>query len=153
MSTMIIKSRPYGEIEIPQDEIITFPFGILAFEDYKEYVILSDNNNAPLFWLQNIEDHGLAFVIIKPELIFPEYSPDISTNQLSLLFGSTNLNELSTWCIVTIPQDQPEKMTMNLQGPLILSLKKRIGGQFISGNENHPVRRPILDLIKAGEIA
>ena len=47
--------------------------------------------------------------------------------------------------IVTIPNDNPQKMTANLQGPVVINPKNGKAKQFISKNENHPVRKMILD--------
>ncbi len=53
--------------------------------------------------------------------------------------------------IVSIPGEDPDLMTANLQGPILINKKDLIGGQFISRDETHPVRKLILDNKKTPE--
>jgi len=50
--------------------------------------------------------------------------------------------------IVTIPENQ-NRMTANLQGPLLINRKKRIGRQSISLNPEWRVRHVIVDELAA----
>lgn len=153
MKKITIKTKHFGETTINEDQIINFPNGILAFEEYSEYAIISEDENSIFHWLQSTQDPDLAFLIMEPYFAKVDYVPDIYAYQLENLMGSTSLEHLSIWCIVTIPPNHPEKMTINLQGPLIISSEKKLGGQFISNNEAHHVRMPVLELVEAGEIA
>lgn len=39
---MIIKTKAFGEVEITEDKIITFPGGIIGFPDLKRFTLLHD---------------------------------------------------------------------------------------------------------------
>ena len=69
---MKIKSRPFGEIEIRDEDILDLPDGLIGFEEYTRYVLLSIPEEAPFSWLQSVEDPGLAFVVINPLEVFGE---------------------------------------------------------------------------------
>ncbi|MDH4199490.1 MAG: flagellar assembly protein FliW [Spirochaetia bacterium] len=153
MKKTTIETRHFGSTEIYEEEIINFPNGILAFEQYNNFVILSEGENSLFQWLQSLEDPGLAFLIVDPFYIKPDYVPDVLANEIENLFGSTRLDHLTLRCIITIPPNNPDKMTVNMQGPLIISTEKKLGGQFISNNDSHHVRTPVLELVEAGEIA
>lgn len=153
MSTTQIKTKPYGDIEIQQDDILDFPNGIFAFESFKRFVIIQDREDNMLAWLQSLDDPELAFLIIDPSNLVPNYTPEILASEIERTFGTTGQEGLHLYCIITIPANQPEKMTVNLQGPLVVDSMKKIGGQFISNDDNHQVRMPVLELVEAGEIA
>ncbi len=153
MSNKQISTKPYGAIEIDENDILNFPNGIFAFEQFKRYVILHDHEDTMFSWLQSLDDPELAFLIVNPLDLIPDYTPEIMASEIEHLFGSRDQNELHLQCIITIPANHPEKMTVNLQGPLVIHREKKIGGQFISNDDNHLVRMPVLELVEAGEIA
>ena len=39
---MIIETKAFGEVEITEDKIITFPGGIIGFPDLKRFTLLHD---------------------------------------------------------------------------------------------------------------
>ena len=150
---MKIQTKPFGEIEIEESDLIHFPSGILAFENLHQYVILKESKEAPFSWLQSLDDPGLAFLIMNPMDIVDDYQPEIMKHEIRHLFDTEDNKKLELWCIITIPKNQPEKLTINLQGPIIVYPEKKLGGQFISNDDRHRVRMPLVDLAEAGKIA
>ncbi|MDH4261995.1 MAG: flagellar assembly protein FliW [Spirochaetia bacterium] len=145
-----IETKHFGKIKIKENEMLKFPNGILAFEGFTNYVILPEHKDSVFHWLQSLDDPKLSFLLLEPYLLLPEYVPDIFVYEIENLFGNRDISNLSVWCIVTIPPNHPEKMTINAQGPIVISNEKRLGGQFISNNESHLVRTPVLELVEAG---
>lgn len=143
----IVDTKPFGEITIKESDILEFPDGIFAFEDYTRFIILAENEDSTFQWLQSIDDPGLAFVILEIKSLIPNYVPDIPLWILSGI-GLTNLDDAQIWGIVTIPQGNPHDMTINLQGPVIINPEKRVGGQFISNDDQHNVRTKLLEFIE-----
>ena len=142
-----VKTRPFGEIEVNEKQLIDFPDGILGFDYVKKFVILdSDEANSPLKWLQAIEEPQLAFIIIRPIDFLMEYELSISASELQAV-ETKKADDLLVFAIVTIPVD-PKEMTANLQGPIIINAEKSIGRQAISLSDKYTVRHRILDEIK-----
>ena len=148
-----IETKHFGNITINSIDVLKFPNGILAFEDFTSFVIIPQDNESVFHWLQSLEDPKLSFLLLEPYGLLPDYVPDIYANEIENIFGSRDIAGLSIWCIVTIPPNHPEKMTINTQGPIVISTEKRLGGQFISNNESHLVRMPVLELVEAGVTA
>jgi flagellar assembly factor FliW len=148
-----IETKHFGTMNIKETEILKFPQGILAFESFTNFTILPENGDSVFHWLQSLDDPKLSFLLLEPYSLMPDYVPDIFAYEVENLFGSRDISHLSVWCIVTIPPNQPEKMTINAQGPIVVSKEKRLGGQFISNNESHLVRTPVLELVEAGVMA
>ena len=51
---------------------------------------------------------------------------------------------------VTVPSDLT-KMSVNLQGPIIINVEKRLAVQLIVENKDYPVKYPIYDILKSGK--
>lgn len=146
-----INSKPYGEIEIDERQIIDFDDGILGFDFVNKFAILDSLDNSPFKWMQALSEPSLAFVIIQPLDFMAEYELVISQSELEAV-GADTPDKLLVFSIVTIPGD-PSEMTANLQGPIIVNPEKKKGRQAISLSDKYRVRHRILDEIKkaAGE--
>ena len=79
MMELLTKAR--GKIEISEDRLITIPEGLFGFEDYTKFALV-DSDYEPFIWLQSCEDPNLAFLIVDPFLICPQYESDIDDEAL-----------------------------------------------------------------------
>ena len=142
-----IKTRPFGDVEIREQQIIDFPDGILGFDDVRKFVLLdAHDENSPLKWLQAYDEPELAFVIIRPVDFMKEYELVVSMNDIEAV-GAETAENLLVFAIVTIPSN-PSDMTANLQGPIIVNPDKRLGRQAISLSDRYSVRHKILEEMK-----
>ena len=142
-----VNTKPFGEIEINELQIIDFPEGILGFDFIKKFIIMdAEDEGSPFKWMQAFDEKDLAFVIIRPLDFMEEYELVIAQNDLDTV-KSDNIDELLIFAIVTIPEN-PRKMTANLQGPIIVNPVKRLGKQAISLSDRYTVRHNILDEMK-----
>ena len=62
------------------------------------------------------------------------------------------IDHAEVWAIISIPANHPEDMTVNLQGPIIINPDQKLGGQYISEDDRHGIRMPVLRLIEAGKL-
>ena len=142
-----IQTKPFGEIEVNDLQVIDFPEGILGFDFIKKFVILdTEDEGSPFKWMQAFDEKDLAFVIIRPVDFMEKYDLLISQSDLETV-KAESVDELLVFAIVTIPEN-PEKMTANLQGPIIINVEKKLGMQAISMSERYGVRHNILDEIR-----
>lgn len=141
---LTINSKPFGAIEIDEKQILDFPNGLLGFEKYSRFALIEESEESPFKWLQSLDESGLAFILIQPDLFAPTYKPLVPEEELSEI-GLKRVEEGITMVIVTIPNSDTRKMTANLQGPIVINPVKHKARQFISRNENHPVRKLILE--------
>ena len=64
---MIVKTRNFGEQEISEDKIISFPNGIFAFEDEHRFIMLSPlGDDVYPAWLQSVDNENLCFIVFDP---------------------------------------------------------------------------------------
>lgn len=138
-----VKTRPFGEIEVDEKQIVEFPEGILGFDYVKKFVIIDSHDNSPFKWLQAYSEPELAFVIIRPVDFLHEYELVISPGDVETVEAESE-EGLLVFAIVTIPVN-PKEMTANLQGPIIINPLKRIGKQAVSLSDKYRVKHRILE--------
>ncbi len=144
---MKLNTRNFGEIEIDDNKILSFPDGIPGFEDLKEYAIIQNpEEDVPFHWLQSVEDTDLAFVIANPFNFKADYDfriPPSTVDKLKI----EGPEDVLIFSIVLIPEDV-SKMTANLQAPLIINTKNNRAKQIIIDNEDYPRKFYILEEMK-----
>jgi len=133
----VVKSRVFGELEVSEENIIFFEEGIPAFEDLKKFVIIKQDES-PFYWLQSIEDKDIAFVILNPFEIKPDYEFDLPDEVVSKL-EITSASDVAVFCIVVIPEDI-KQTRVNLKAPIIINVNKRKGMQYLLDDERYPLK-------------
>jgi flagellar assembly factor FliW len=142
-----VKTRPYGEIDVDERQVFSFPDGIPGFDFVRKFVLLDTQDaSSPFKWLQACDEPDLAFVVIRPVDFLGEYELVISQGDMDAV-SAKSADELLVLAIVTIPAN-PADMTANLQGPVILNPVKRLGRQVISLSDRYQVRHRIMDEMK-----
>jgi flagellar assembly factor FliW len=140
-----IQTSRFGELEIDASDIITLPEGLIGFHELVKYVLLDHNADSPFKWLQSLDDGNMAFVVISPLTFRPDYTVEVTEEEISLL-ELVNPDDAVISVIVTIPMD-PKKMSANLKAPLIFNLKNRIGKQIIVKDPQFQTKHFIMDEI------
>lgn len=148
---MKIQTKVFGEIEIAEEKIITFVNGIVGFPELKRFVLLHDEekgNEAGIRFLQSIDEPGFAMPVMDPLVVKPDYDPRVSDEML-MQVGNISQQNLLVLVTVSVPSDL-EKMSVNLQGPVIINAEEHKGCQIIVENKEYPVKFPIYEILQAG---
>jgi flagellar assembly factor FliW len=120
---------------------VRLPMGLLGFEQIKDYVLLASPDEAPFAWLKVEDNNSLAFVVVNPFLVAPDYQPDIPKSDVEFL-GLEEASDAILLNIVTI--QGPQRATINLKGPIVVNRHTRIGKQVIINNAaNYSVQFPL----------
>lgn len=143
---MTIDSKPFGEIDIDERQLLTFPRGLYGFEHLREFAML-DSGRPPFFWLQSLEKREVAFVLINPYVVRPDYVLEIPDEDLEEI-GHPDPEQILVFAIVTIPGTGGE-ITCNLQGPLVINRAERLGHQSISLYQEYHTKHPVLAEMRA----
>ena len=122
---MLIQTSRFGEIEIEENQIITLPSGLIGFSEDRRFVIREDEAASPFRWLQAVDNEVLAFVMIEPHVSISNYELELTQDNLKKL-KAESINDLSVFVLVTMAKKM-EEVTVNLQGPLLFNLEKRLG--------------------------
>ena len=125
--TIVFNNKRLGQIEVDAEVVLTFPVGILGFNRLKRFALLPHKPGTPFHWLVPLDDTNVAFVVVNPDLVFNDYAPQPSADQLSTL-GDVEGKALGVLTVVSFHGGRP---TVNLRAPLVLDLERRIGTQVV----------------------
>jgi flagellar assembly factor FliW len=129
-------------LDVTNADVVTFEQGLVGMEHLRQFAVVADGRLAPCAWLQSIEEPALAFVVIAPTLLLPEYAAEISGDdayQLEL----EDPDDADIWSIVTIVGD-PRNSTVNLLAPVIVNRKRGLGKQVILSDARYSLRHPLI---------
>lgn len=138
---MIINTTRFGRVQISGDDVITFPEGILGFNDLKKFILLDDPNDDIFAWLQSCELPDVAFPILEPELFSQNYQVVLTKSDLEALKLEPE-KRTRYFAIITIPDD-PTQMTANLKAPIVINVQKRLARQCVLQDNQLAIREPI----------
>lgn len=120
---------------------VRLPMGILGFEQTKNYLLIANPAEEPFRWLQVKDNPALAFVVIEPFLVAPEYHPDIPQPDVEFL-GLNSPADAALLNIVTL--HGPHHATVNLKGPVVINRNTGVGKQVIIANAaDYSVHHPL----------
>lgn len=127
----------------PADGIpVTFPKGLLGFEQLRAFTLFEPKDGYPLKFLQSNEKAEVSFMCIDPVTVKRDYQVPLTTEEAEALALEAPEDALIL-TLVVVPED-PRQMTTNLAGPLIINVRTRMGRQIILSSETYPLRCPIL---------
>ena len=147
---MFIKTKIFGDVEISDDKILTFEDGIIGFPELKHFTLIHDEEkgkDAGIRYFQSIEEPAFAMPVMNPLMVFEDYNPQVSEEFLSSL-GNISDENIVVLVTVTVPTDLT-KMTVNLQGPIIINSDEKKGAQIIVEGNDYPVKFPIYEILKS----
>jgi flagellar assembly factor FliW len=143
---MKIATSRFGEIEIDEASIVSMPEGMLGFGEVRDYILVQHNQGSPFLWYQAVEEPNLAFVIVDPFTFFPDYEVSLSDEDLKTL-GCNDLGSLAVFAVVVIPEN-PEHMTANLRGPVVINTENKIGRQVVLTDDRYSPNQLIMQEVK-----
>lgn len=137
---MDVRTTRFGVVQIAEDRVINFPKGLLGFSQCKRYCLLEPGEDACFFWLQSLEEPGLAFVVTDPSLFVPDYSVPIRPEQMA----DMKMSKLEDAQVFVIVNKVEQQLTGNLQGPLVINTITREGEQMVLAEKRWTTRHPLL---------
>ncbi len=139
---MNIETKFLGEVEINEQEIITFKFGLPGFPKLQNFILLPLDADLPLALLQSTEEAEIGFVVAYPFAFKKDYAFDISDEDKEDLQIEKEEDVLA-YSIVTLKESFQES-TLNLLAPVVINTRKKLGKQIVLQDSNaYPLRYPI----------
>ncbi|MGN0710625.1 MAG: flagellar assembly protein FliW [Anaerovoracaceae bacterium] len=144
-----MNTKYFGDITINEKDILNFSTGLFGFEDKKKYALLSflnedgESTEDSLMCLQSMEDSHLAFILMNPYYIFPDYDPyQVPEKELEAI-GLGKTTKHTVYCIAVI-RDNFEESTINLKCPILINLENRQARQYILEDSGYSMRHPVV---------
>jgi len=146
---MTIRTTRFGEIQVSEDTLLTFPTGLVGFPAVQKFVVLDVAEDCQYQWFQSVNEPDLAFVIIDIHLLDQDFQVEVSDEGVTEL-GIAQTDPVLIMAVVTIPSGKPEQATANLRAPLVVNLRTRKGKQLIL-HESIPLRFHLLSEADAAQ--
>ena len=139
---MTIQTHRFGALEVPDDKIITMERPILGFERLHRFCLVEMDELAPFMWLQSVEDPKVAFMVMNPVTLFPDYRININSMEIAEL-EVADVRSVETYVVVTF-SDRPEEISANLQGPILINGENKKAKQLVLVNSQYHVKHSLL---------
>ncbi len=136
-----VKTRDFDEIEVTDKDIITFPAGPFAFEEYTRFILIAPLGNGKFpAWLQSVDNPNLCFIVFDPNEFCAGYRVDVEESELSCI-ELENTEDAQFFAIAVIPENSMDA-TVNLKSPIILNTANNKAAQVIAAND-YPIQFPV----------
>ncbi len=135
---MQLDTTRFGTLDIEENDVITFTQPILGFQEFRRFVLREGPPGSNLKWLQSIDAGDLAFILMNPESVVPDYTVELRPHDLNEL-AAEKPEQLDMYTIVVVPEDRTQIRT-NLRAPIIINVKHRLGKQLILDRSQYPIR-------------
>lgn len=144
---MTVETRLFGEITIADEKLITFPEGIVGFPFLEKFALIHDaeNENAPIMWLQSMDEPDFAMPVMEPNLVIEGYNPTVDDEHLAPV-GELADDQIYVLVTLTVPSEI-EKMSVNLKAPIVINMANNQAVQIIV-EDDFKVKHLIYETLK-----
>ncbi|AXI31956.1 flagellar assembly protein FliW [Priestia aryabhattai] len=140
---MKISTSYHGDIEIDNQQTLTFNQGIPGFLEETEFVILPLPEAEAFQVLQSIQTKELAFIITDPFQFFLDYDFQLEPQEIEKL-QLQQAEDAAVYVLLTM-SDSVEKITANLQAPVIINTKQQLAKQVILMNTAYETKHRLFE--------
>ncbi len=146
---MKANTRLFGKIDIDEEKIITLENGMIGFPDLRKFTLIFDKEKertpSSIMWFQSMDEPEVAFPVMHPNELKPDYAPSVSDEMLTPL---GDLTEDNTYILVTLTAAADKKdTTVNLKAPLVINTDTRKGCQVIV-EDDYPIKFNVYEAVK-----
>lgn len=143
---MKVETDRFGELDVPDDRVLTCPDGLPGFPDAHRFALVdvrdaSEDAVGVFYWVQSIDDPSLAFLSAVPWPFFPTYEPELGEDDQELL-GIEQVEDALVLCLLTVKRDEGV-VTANLLGPLVINQRNRTARQVVLVDSEYETQVPL----------
>lgn len=130
---MKIETYLFGSVEVSPEKVITFPNGLVGFEESKRFMLVhAEGNSQPAsYTLQSLDEPTLAFEIVDPTTLGFNYELELTDVENALLQSPTPDDVLVMQVLFKSDDGGKTAITPNLRAPLVINTRARVGLQKI----------------------
>ncbi len=145
---MEIESRQFGKIDIDDQKIIKMGRSLPGFKGMNRFVLLDHEDLHPFFSFQSVEDPTLAFILMDPFSICPDYDFDMEKTFEEMNWPKEDLNKVFIYVIVNVSGKSLKGLSANLIGPLLLHSVKNEAVQVILNDSHYSSKHLVFSNVK-----
>lgn len=127
--------------EIQKSDMIHFENGILGFEEYRDYVLMQDEELPFLMVLQSVASEHPSFLLMDPYAVLEKYEPMLPDADRDYFGHDSDLRYL----VIAVMPDEVQKTAVNLKSPIVIDSKTHRAKQVILENRDYPIRHFLFD--------
>ena len=117
---MRLKTKYFGEIECPEENMLHFPDGLFGFEEEKKFFLLPfEGSEGSILCFQSAVTPGLAFVAVNPFSLKPDYAPILSAGELKAM--EVERSEDLCFYALCVVRSPAADSTVNLRCPVAVN--------------------------------
>lgn len=139
---MEIQTTRFGTLSVDDSRVITVPKGLLGFPQHTRFALIQTGEENYFFWLQSVDEPGLAFVVTDPGIFFKEYDVPLRDELLAEL----QVEDPRAIQLFVICNKVDEWLTGNLLGPIVVNAANRLAEQVVLTEKRWTTRQPLLKL-------
>jgi len=130
----------FGEVEYDPSLLLHFPEGLVGLDHLKNFIVMPNKKQGPLFWIQCVDDPAFAVVVTDPTNFFLDYFVFPDDNERQKLQIDAH-GECFVLTIVSITEDK--EITLNLSGPILYAPATSRALQVILEDPRYSTRTPL----------
>jgi len=136
---LVIATVRFGAVEqvvIAPSALFSFPEALPGLPDSHRYALIGDQNSAPLFWLQSLEDQAACLPVVESaSLAVPGYGEQVSQS----------LGEERDARVFVVTRFDPaaNSFVVNLLAPVVLDRRAGTGKQIVLDGQGYPLRQAV----------
>ncbi|MBF0461878.1 MAG: flagellar assembly protein FliW [Magnetococcales bacterium] len=140
---MQVHGTRFGTLTFGEEELIYLADGLLGFDQSKRFLLFPYAENSAFFWLQSVDEPGVAFIVINPFEFFVNLDLTISDADTECI-GLERAEDVEVFSLVNVPDDQPEAVRTNLAAPVVVNVCNRQGRQILL--KEYSARQPLIPM-------
>ncbi len=129
---MKVETYLFGSVEVNPETVITFPAGLVGFENSKRFMLVHEDVKGGLasFTLQSIDEPTLAFQIVDPTALGFNYELALSDAENAML-QTPEGEDVAVMLVMFKQEEEKAGIQPNIRAPLLINTKARVGVQKI----------------------
>lgn len=128
------------EADLPE---LVFPAGLPGFPDVRRFALVRwGDGDSPFSLLRSLEDPDLAFVLVPPNLFFPNYAPELDDDTAERL--RLHDSEDALVLVMVTVGERAADATANLIAPVVVNRRTREAAQVVLVGSEHDLRTPLV---------
>ena len=142
MSTLTFDSSRFGTLEIPAEDVIVFPAGLIGLGGSRYAIVATDDS--AFSWLHSIDDPALALPVTNPWHFFSDYEVDLSDEAAEPI--TADAADVAVFVTVRAGAELSD-FYANLRAPILIAEGQ--GHQVINESADAPVRASLFPAVAA----
>lgn len=134
---MKLESTRFGELEVAEEQLISFPHGIPGFPEEKSFAHIPQDADSPFSFLQSVTEADLTFLLVDPFAFFRDYE-FVLEDEVANELGLSKENPPQVFLIASV-KGKLADMTVNLLAPIVINAVDRKGQQIILDKSEYSI--------------